>query len=62
MKNLIADPKTLDPIELASHDEISSLQLERMKWSVHHAYNNVPFYKQKFDSVDVHPDLSLIHI
>ncbi len=56
MKNLIADPKTLDPIELASHDEISSLQLERMKWSVHHAYNNVPFYKQKFDSVDVHPD------
>jgi phenylacetate-CoA ligase len=27
-----------------------------MKWSVRHAYNNVPFYKQKFDSVGVHPD------
>ncbi|MBT7730927.1 MAG: phenylacetate--CoA ligase [Rhodospirillaceae bacterium] len=56
MKDLTADPKTLDPIELASRDEISSLQLQRMKWSVRHAYNNVPFYKQKFDSVGVHPD------
>ena len=56
MKDLTADPKTLDPIELASQDEISSLQLLRMKWSVRHAYNNVPFYKQKFDSVGVHPD------
>ena len=56
MKDLTADPKTLDPIELASRDEISSLQLQRMKWSVQHAYNNVPFYKQKFDSVGVHPD------
>lgn len=56
MKDLTADPKTLDPIELASQDEISSLQLQRMKWSVRHAYNNVPFYKQKFDSVGVHPD------
>ena len=56
MKDLTADPKTLDPIELASRDEISSLQLQRMKWSVRHAYNNVPFYKQKFDSVGLHPD------
>ena len=56
MKDLTADPKTLDPIELASQDEISSLQLQRMKWSVRHAYNNVPFYKKKFDSVGVHPD------
>ena len=56
MKDLTADPKTLDPIELASRDEISSLQLQRMKWSVRHAYNNVPFYKQKFESVGVHPD------
>jgi len=56
MKDLTADPKTLDPIELASRDEILSLQLQRMKWSVRHAYNNVPFYKQKFDSVGVHPD------
>ena len=56
MKDLTADPKTLDPIEVASLDEITSLQLERMKWSLRHAYNNVPFYKKKFDAVDVHPD------
>ena len=56
MKDLTANPKTLDPIEVASLDEIISLQLDRMKWSLRHAYNNVPFYKKKFDSVDAHPD------
>ena len=56
MKDLTANPKTLDPIEVASLDEIISLQLDRMKWSLRHAYNNVPFYKKKFDSFDAHPD------
>ena len=56
MRDLRADPKTLDPIELASRDEISALQLERMKWSVGHAYQNVPFYKKKFDGAGIHPE------
>lgn len=43
-------------IENASRDEINALQLERMKWSVGHAYNNVPFYKAAFDQAGVHPD------
>ena len=46
----------LDPIEHASRDEISALQLERMKWSLKHAYENVPFYKKSFDDAGVHPD------
>ena len=46
----------LDPIEYASRDEISALQLERMKWSLKHAYENVPFYKNSFDQAGVHPD------
>ena len=39
----------LEPIEHASRDEISALQLERMKWSLKHAYENVPFYKKSFE-------------
>ncbi|SMO34018.1 phenylacetate-CoA ligase [Thalassovita litoralis] len=56
MKDLSPRPGDLDPIEIASRDEISSLQLQRMKWSLKHAYDNVPFYKRKFDEAGVHPD------
>ena len=37
-------------------DEIAAVQLERMKWSLRHAYDNVPFYRAKFDEAGVHPD------
>ena len=46
----------LDPIEYASRDEISALQLERLKWSLRHAYDNVPFYLKSFDDAGVHPE------
>ncbi|MCW8945783.1 MAG: phenylacetate--CoA ligase, partial [Sedimenticola sp.] len=46
----------LDPIEKASIDELRALQLERMQWSLNHAYNNSPFYKARFDEASVHPD------
>jgi len=46
----------LEPIETASRDEISALQLERLKWSLRHAYDNVPHYRRKFDEQGVHPD------
>ena len=49
-------PGDLEPIESASRDEIAALQLERMKWTLKHAYNNVPHYKKKFDEKGVHPD------
>ena len=45
----------LDAIETASRDEISALQLQRLKWSLQHAYDNVPFHKAAFDSKGVHP-------
>ncbi|MBM1555152.1 phenylacetate--CoA ligase [Sulfitobacter mediterraneus] len=56
MKDLTPAKSTLDPIEIASRDEIQALQLERMKWSLRHAYDNVPFYKNSFDAAGVHPD------
>lgn len=46
----------LDAIETASRDEISALQLERLKWTVRHAYDNVPHYRRAFDEAGVHPD------
>ncbi|MBJ3778212.1 phenylacetate--CoA ligase PaaK [Acuticoccus mangrovi] len=56
MLDLAPDRASLDPIEIASRDEIAALQLERMKWSLAHAYNNVPFYKSAFEAAGVHPD------
>jgi phenylacetate-CoA ligase len=46
----------LEPIEVASRDELCALQLDRLKWSVRHAYDNVPHYRDAFDAVGVHPD------
>lgn len=43
------------PIENASRDEITALQLSRMQWSLSHAYNNVPHYKAAFDAAGIHP-------
>ncbi|MBR9652419.1 phenylacetate--CoA ligase PaaK [Thalassovita aquimarina] len=56
MEDLSPKPGDLEHIETASRDEIASLQLQRMKWSLKHAYDNVPFYKESFDKAGVHPD------
>lgn len=42
-------------IEFATRDRISSLQLERLQWSLRHAYENVPHYRKAFDDAGVHP-------
>jgi phenylacetate-CoA ligase len=49
-------PLPLDRIETASRDELTALQLERLKWSIAHAYENSPVYRRKFDEAGVHPD------
>jgi phenylacetate-CoA ligase len=46
----------LEPIELASCDELQTLQLERLRWSLRHAYDNVELYRRRFDETGVHPD------
>ncbi len=48
-------PGELEPIERASVDELRALQLERMQWSVRHAYDNVAHYRRAFDAKGVHP-------
>ncbi|WP_136637513.1 phenylacetate--CoA ligase PaaK [Pseudooceanicola onchidii] len=46
----------LDPIETASRDEISALQLARLKTTLSRAYEGSPVYRAKFDAAGVHPD------
>jgi phenylacetate-CoA ligase len=46
----------LEPIETASRDELAALQLSRMRWSLRHAYDNVPHYRTAFERAGVHPD------
>jgi phenylacetate-CoA ligase len=58
LKGVDLSPRQQDfePIETASRDEISALQLKRLQWTLGHAYKNVPHYKQSFDKAGVHPD------
>ncbi|CAG9236944.1 phenylacetate-CoA ligase [Burkholderia gladioli] len=49
-------PLPLEPIETASRDELQALQLERLKWSLGHAYQHSPVYRRKFDEAGVHPN------
>ncbi len=48
-------PGDLDPIEIASRDELAALQRTRMAQTLHHAYANVPHYTHAFDAAGVHP-------
>src|SRR5438094_4246009 len=45
----------LEAIERASEDELRALQLQRLRWSVRHAYENVPLYRGKCERAGVHP-------
>jgi phenylacetate-CoA ligase len=56
MEDLTPNRKDIDPIELASRDEIEALQFHRMKRSLKHAYENSPFYRNRFIEADVHPE------
>jgi phenylacetate-CoA ligase len=46
----------LEPIETASRDEICALQLQRLQWSVRHAYENVASFRQKCDAKGIRPN------
>ena len=46
----------LDPAERMSVDELRALQLDRLRWTLRHAYTNVPFYRKKFDAAGVSPE------
>jgi phenylacetate-CoA ligase len=56
MHDLSPGPGDLEPIETASLDELRALQLDRLRWSVRHAYDHVAHYRASFDAAGMHPD------
>ena len=56
MPDLASPGGDLEPIERASAGELRALQLERLRWTLRHAYANVPHYRAAFDAAGVHPD------
>ncbi|MGW1675911.1 phenylacetate--CoA ligase PaaK [Saccharopolyspora sp. NPDC002376] len=49
-------PADLDPAERYTADELAAVQLERLQWTLRHAYENVPLYREKFDRAGVRPE------
>lgn len=45
-----------DSILTASRPELLALQLERLRWSLEHAYQNSPHYRQQFDQLKLRPE------
>jgi phenylacetate-CoA ligase len=56
MQDLTPQRAELEPIEIAPVEAIRDLQLQRLKWSLRHAYENVPHYRSAFDKAGVRPD------
>jgi phenylacetate-CoA ligase len=48
--------RELDPLERASIDELRAAQLDRLRWSLNHAFENSPHYASSFAQAGVHPD------
>jgi phenylacetate-CoA ligase len=49
-------PGELEPIETATRDELQSLQLRRLQWTLRHAYDHVPHYRAAFEAAGFHPN------
>jgi phenylacetate-CoA ligase len=55
MQDIAPKPEELEPIERASIDELRAVQLERLQWTLRHAFDNVPHYRRAFEAAGVHP-------
>lgn len=56
MLDLTPQPGDLEPIETAPVEQLRALQLQRLRWSVRHAYDHVVHYRHAFDEAGVGPD------
>src|SRR5690349_6448550 len=56
LPNIEARPDLYDEAERWSVDELRGRQLERLQWSVRHAFDNVAHYRKAFEDRGVHPD------
>lgn len=55
LPDLTPDRATLEPVEVGDRQALQALQLERLRWSLAHAYANVPHYRRAFDEAGVSP-------
>ena len=56
LTELKPQPTALDRFEIASTDELRAWQGDQLRWSLRHAYDNVPHYRGAFDAAGVRPD------
>lgn len=56
MDDLTPEEDTLESVETWPADRLRALQTERMRWTLRHAWQHVPHYRQAFDDAGVHPD------
>jgi phenylacetate-CoA ligase len=56
VQDLTPDRQDLDPIEIASVDEIRALQLDRLRKTLFHVYEHTDLYRTRFDTAGVHPN------
>ena len=56
MVNRVPNPDELEAVETATIDELRALQLERLKWSIGHAFENQAPYRARCDAAGVTPD------
>ncbi|MRR07987.1 MAG: phenylacetate--CoA ligase family protein, partial [Deltaproteobacteria bacterium] len=48
--------KVMMKSERLSLEQLRQIQLTKLRAIVRHAYENVPFYRQRFESIGLHPD------
>jgi phenylacetate-CoA ligase len=56
LPHIEARPDLYDEAERWSVDELRARQLERLQWSVRHAFDNVAHYRKAFEDRGIHPD------
>jgi phenylacetate-CoA ligase len=56
VQDRVPDRADLEPIERASVDELRALQLQRLQWTLEHAYRHVEHYRRAFDAAGVRPE------
>ena len=56
LPDLSPDRRQLDPIEIAPIEQLRELQLQRLRWSLQHSYEQVPHYRRAFDDAGVTPE------
>ena len=45
------------PPKVSNLEELKAYQLKGLKWTVNHAFNNSPFFKERFDRAGITPDV-----